>query len=45
MPDASFKNGDIAKMACAEAIDLYNRKRPHRSLGLKTPEEVHMRGA
>jgi transposase InsO family protein len=42
MLDSTFKGGHIAKKACAEAIDLYNRKRPHRSLGLKTPEEVHM---
>ncbi|MDR1339880.1 MAG: integrase core domain-containing protein [Prevotellaceae bacterium] len=45
MLDSTFKGGHIAKKACAEAIDLYNRKRPHRSPGLKTPEEVHMRVA
>jgi transposase InsO family protein len=43
MLDSTFKGGHIAKKACTEAIDLYNRKRPHWSLGLKTPEEVHMR--
>jgi transposase InsO family protein len=45
MLDATFKNGIMTQKACAEAIDLYNRKRPHRSLGLKTPEEVHGRVA
>lgn len=41
MLDATFKNKHIAKKACAEAIELYNKKRPHWSLVLKTPEEVH----
>lgn len=40
--DATFKNRHIAKKACAEAIDMYNRERPHWSLGFKTPEEMHL---
>ena len=29
----------------AESIDIYNRYRPHLSLGMKTPEEVHKKAA
>lgn len=39
--DTRFKDKSIAIKTCAEAIMLYNKKRPHWSLGLKTPEEVH----
>jgi transposase InsO family protein len=39
--DSTFKDFRIATKACSEAIELYNNKRPHWSLGLKTPEEVH----
>lgn len=28
----------------AESIETYNRYRPHLSLGMKTPEEVHQKG-
>jgi transposase InsO family protein len=41
MLDSTFKDFHMAIRACSEAIDLYNNKRPHWSLGLKTPEEVH----
>jgi transposase InsO family protein len=39
--DSTFRNGTIAKKACAEAIATYNFKRPHWALELKTPQEVH----
>jgi transposase InsO family protein len=39
--DAIFKDFAMAKKACSEAIELYNTKRPHWALRLKTPEEVH----
>ena len=29
------------KMLVQESVDIYNRLRPHLSLGMKTPEEVH----
>jgi transposase InsO family protein len=29
------------KALVAESINTYNRIRPHLSLGMKTPEEVH----
>jgi len=29
------------KSVVAESVELYNRMRPHLSLGMKTPEEVH----
>ena len=29
------------KVLVAESIDIYNRVRPHLSLGMRTPEEVH----
>ncbi|MDR3351361.1 MAG: IS3 family transposase, partial [Prevotellaceae bacterium] len=39
--DATFRDHQHARRACAEAIRLYNTRRPHWALGLKTPEEVH----
>ena len=39
--DATFRDFAHAKRACREAIELYNTRRPHWSLKLKTPEEVH----
>jgi transposase InsO family protein len=45
MLDSTFKNFYEAKKACSEAVELYNTKRPHWSLDLKTPEEVHRRVA
>jgi transposase InsO family protein len=39
--DVTFENYRQARQACARAIMLYNARRPHSSLGMKTPEEVH----
>ena len=39
--DATFRDLAHARRACGEAIVLYNTRRPHWSLKLKTPEEVH----
>ena len=36
-----FRSGRQAHKAVAEAVYLYNTRRPHRSLKLQTPEEVH----
>jgi transposase InsO family protein len=38
---SSFKDLSMVRKACSEVIALYNEKRPHWSLGLKMPEEVH----
>jgi len=40
-----FRNVAQARKAVEEAIYLYNTRRPHRSLGLKTPEHVHRMAA
>jgi transposase InsO family protein len=45
MLDSTFKNFYEAKKACSEVVELYNTKRPHWSLDLKTLEEVHRRVA
>jgi putative transposase len=39
--DATFSDYNQACQSCKEAIRLYNTRRPHWSLGFKTPEEVH----
>lgn len=39
--DEQFENITIAKRAVKEAIDTYNTRRPHWSLKLCTPEQVH----
>jgi transposase InsO family protein len=39
--DATFADYGQAHRACKEAVRLYNTRRPHWSLGLKTPEEVY----
>ncbi|HEY0722624.1 MAG TPA: IS3 family transposase [Pyrinomonadaceae bacterium] len=39
--DVSFENYRQARQACARAIMLYNTRRPHGTLEMKTPEEVH----
>ena len=39
--DRTFRNKQLAFIACKEAIKLYNNDRPHWALGLKTPEQVH----
>ncbi len=36
-----FRNLEQAQRAVDEAVRLYNGRRPHRSLKLKTPEQVH----
>jgi len=33
------------KVLVAESIDIYNQMRPHLSLGMKTPEEVHKKAS
>lgn len=38
--DKRFKNLDDAKKAARQAIQNYNNKRPHMSLGYKTPNEA-----
>ena len=35
------KTFEDLKVLVAESIDIYNRLRPHLSLGMQTPEEVH----
>jgi len=40
-----FRNVAQARKAVEEAINLYNTRRPHRSLSLKTPEHVHKTAA
>lgn len=39
--DATFNSKRTCLLSVKEAIQLYNEKRPHWSLNLKTPEEVH----
>ena len=39
--DEKFQNKEIALKAVKEAINTYNTKRPHWSLSLFTPEQVH----
>ncbi len=40
----TFANADEARRAAAQAVRLYNEKRPHLSLGMHTPAEVHAGG-
>jgi transposase InsO family protein len=39
--DSTFRNADQAYKATAQAIKSYNEQRPHWSLGLKIPADVH----
>jgi transposase InsO family protein len=39
--DRTFKDFAHAQKACKEAVMLYNTRRPHWSLKLKTPKQVH----
>jgi putative transposase len=39
--DVSFKTYRQAKRACVQGIMLYNTRRPHSALAMRTPEEVH----
>lgn len=43
--DTTFKNYRQAQEACERAIMLYNTRRPHSTLGLRTPEQVHRGGS
>ena len=43
--DSTFKNYAGAHRAVAEAVKLYNEIRPHRSLKLQTPTQVHKTAA
>lgn len=42
--DGNFANGPEAGRATHEGVRLYNTRRPHTSLGLRTPEMVHRHG-
>jgi transposase InsO family protein len=39
--DATFVDEAHARRACEQAIAMYNMRRPHWALGLKTPQQVH----
>lgn len=39
--DIDFRTKAQAKLAVQQAIDLYNEERPHNSLGLRKPSQVH----
>ena len=39
--DANFPTRAMAQQACTQAIGLYNTRRPHSALAMKTPEQVH----
>src|SRR5205807_7836814 len=39
--DANFESQPEARRATAGAVRLYNYRRPHTLLAMKTPEEVH----
>jgi transposase InsO family protein len=39
--DANFETRQAARRASAQGIMLYNTRRPHTALGMKTPESVH----
>lgn len=39
--DQEFKTKESAGLAVDQAVSLYNRRRPHTSLGYRVPEEVH----
>ena len=43
--DSTFKNFDQAAFAIAEAVRLYNTRRTHWSLGLRTPEQMYREAA
>jgi len=42
--DANFENREQARQATVQGIHLYNTRRPHTSLRLATPEQVHNAG-
>jgi len=39
--DANFENQLEARKATSGGIHLYNHRRPHTALGMKTPQEMH----
>lgn len=39
--DANFPTSAMAQQACARAIRLYNTRRPHSALAMRTPEQAH----
>jgi transposase InsO family protein len=39
--ESGFPNAQLAKLVIQEAIETYNSLRPHLSLGMKTPTEIH----
>lgn len=43
--DATFATKLEARRATAQGVHLYNHRRPHTSLGLRTPEKVHSANA
>lgn len=43
--DATFTNFEEAQQTVQKAIEIYNNKRTHWSLGLKTPAQVHREAA
>ena len=40
-----FRNMREARAAVEEAVHLYNYRRPHRALRLRTPDQVHRAAA
>jgi len=41
----TFRNKELVPPAVAEAVWLYNTRRPHQALKYKTPQEVHAQAA
>lgn len=41
IPQKGYLNFAVAKSSIAQAINLYNLARPHGSLAMRTPDEVH----
>lgn len=42
--DDNFESKAEAKRATIQAVSLYNHRRPHTSLGMRTPDKVHSQG-
>jgi putative transposase len=42
---ATFRDAEQVRLAVAQGVWLYNRRRPHASLNMRTPEAVHGRAA
>lgn len=43
--DRTFNTKEQARKALGQAVQLYNTRRPHTSLGYRVPEEVHSQAA